>query len=488
MKKIILPLLLVLLSFNTYSQYKGNPGKAKSSLEKSKLKSNEDEIKELLIIAKGEIDLAVQIEKQKNKANTWLIRGDVYTEIIKRGFLDLDSESLSKAIEAYDKIGSDVQTKDAMIIQNTVVGKQNLYVHYVNEAINFQQGGDEPNYEESFKSWQSALLVNPNDTLSMLYSAFAAEGIGRYDIALDYYNSLIKFIDKNKGINLDSDDNILNKRTVNSIYQNAVNILYTKCDQFNECESYSKTQTLINSAKNILPNENFFYNVEINIAVALNNVEEARKKVEERLLADPNNPGLHFNRAVLYYNLGINISENYNMNENQKLDSLDKVYKSSIESFINTLQLDPNNERALLYILDAYKANAKPYYDLERNLDYIALGPKKYQSEAKRLKNEGDTRLNDAVVYAQAFIELKGEEISNDEIGTIYPIFSFLDNYDSLIKILSIAISRDNTNIEYLSALREAYNKTKDYDNAIRIEKEICVITDGTWSDQYGCE
>ena len=34
MKKIFLPLLLVLFSFNSYSQFKGNPGKAKSSLDK----------------------------------------------------------------------------------------------------------------------------------------------------------------------------------------------------------------------------------------------------------------------------------------------------------------------------------------------------------------------------------------------------------------------------------------------------------------------
>ena len=37
MKKIFLLLLLVLFSFNSYSQFKGNPGKAKSSLDKAAL-------------------------------------------------------------------------------------------------------------------------------------------------------------------------------------------------------------------------------------------------------------------------------------------------------------------------------------------------------------------------------------------------------------------------------------------------------------------
>ena len=70
------------------------------------------------------------------------------------------------------------------------------------------------------------------------------------------------------------------------------------------------------------------------------------------------------------------------------LDTLDVVFKTSIESYKATLQYDPLNDRAVLYLLDAYKANAKPYYDLERNLDFLAL-KNRYQSESDRLKNEG---------------------------------------------------------------------------------------------------
>ena len=223
----------------------------------------------------------------------------------------------------------------------------------------------------------------------------------------------------------------------------------------------------------MFPDDNFFYNVEINIAVSLNNVDEARIKIEKRLNADPSNPGLHFNRAVLYYNLGINLSENSSFSEDVKLDTLDKVYKSAIESYKNTLQLEPNNERALLYILDAYKAYSRPYYDQERNLDLITLGIKKYESEEKRLKNEGDIRLNDALIYAEGYMDLKGDEITNKDIDVVYPVFAILEDNDNLIKILSIAITRDNTNGEYLGALRNAYLNKKDYENAERIYQMI---------------
>ena len=47
MKKIFLTILIVLFSFNSYSQYKGNPSKAESYLNKANLKSSKDEIEML---------------------------------------------------------------------------------------------------------------------------------------------------------------------------------------------------------------------------------------------------------------------------------------------------------------------------------------------------------------------------------------------------------------------------------------------------------
>tara|TARA_B100001758_G_scaffold102256_1_gene87567 strand:- start:164 stop:1561 length:1398 start_codon:yes stop_codon:yes gene_type:complete len=459
-KSLLLLLLLTNLSFISFSQqYKGNPGKAKSLLEKAGLKSDESEIRELLINAKGEIDAAILLTKQYSKANTWLIRGDIYAAIAK-GYKDIDNDAIEKSIEAYDKIGTEIPTKDYMLIQNTTAGRQNLSSYFINNAIRALQSTGEPNYDIAFDAFSNSLRVNPEDTLGLLYGGYVAEQLKKYDVALSFYDKLMSI-------------NRLNDKNTNTIYQNSINILYQNCALFTECESYERTLGLIEKAKELFPDDNFFYNVEINIAVSLNNVDEARIKIEKRLNADPSNPGLHFNRAVLYYNLGINLSENSSFSEDVKLDTLDKVYKSAIESYKNTLQLEPNNERALLYILDAYKAYSRPYYDQERNLDLITLGIKKYESEEKRLKNEGDIRLNDALIYAEGYMDLKGDEITNKDIDVIYPVFAILEDNDNLIKILSIAITRDNTNGEYLGALRNAYLNKKDYENAERIYQMI---------------
>ncbi len=458
MKKLLLLLLLINISFIGFSQYKGNPGKAKSLLDKSALKSNESEIRGLLINAKGEIDAAILLDKLKQKPNTWLIRGDVYAAIAK-GYSDIDSEAIEKSIEAYDKIGTEVPTKDFNIIQNMTAGRQNLSSYFVNNAILSLQGTGEPNYESAFDAFSSSLRVNPNDTLGLLYGGYVAEQLQKYSDALTYYDKLMSM-------------NILNDKNTNTIFQNSINILYKNCDLFIECESYERTLGLIEKAKVLFPDNNYYPSVEINIAMKLNKVEEARIKIDEQLSMDPENPSLHFNRAVLYYNLGLALSERTDFSEKDKLDTIDIVYKSSIESYKTTLQFDPNNDRAVLYLLDAYKANAKPYYDLERNLDFLAL-KNKYQSESDRLKNEGNSRIAEAKDYAQGYLDMKGEEISNEDIATIYPIFSILDDYDNLINVLNISISRDNTNIEYLEVLRGAYMKKKDYENAERIYQMI---------------
>ena len=297
---------------------------------------------------------AIENVKQNGKANTWLIRGDVYAEIAK-SLPELDSEAIEKSLEAYDKIGSEITTKDINIIKNVNIGRQNLSTHFINKAIVALQGSGEPNYESAYEAFNLSLKVNPKDTLGLLYGGFVSEQLNKFDEALNFYKKLMEM-------------NVLNTKNSNTIYQNSVNIYYQNCDQFDECDSFKRASELINKAKTLFPDNNYYPSVEINIAMRLDRVDEARMKIDDRLSQDPNNPNLHFNRAVLYYNLGLAITENANLDQNEKLDTLDNVFKTSIESYKTTLQLDPSNNRALLYLLDAYKANAKPYYDLERNL------------------------------------------------------------------------------------------------------------------------
>ena len=453
--QVFLPFFIV---NNVYSQYKGNVNKAEAYLNKSELKTDIGEKRSLLIDAKGEIDLAMTIEKNNIKARSWYVQGNIYSAIAKQ-FLDIDPNAIEKAAESFKSIGDKIKTNDIRQIQNANVGLQNLSSHFVNQAILALQGSGEPNYEVAYEEFVNSLKIYPQDTLGLLYGGYVAEQLNKYDVALGFYSQLIEM-------------NILTKKNTNTIYQNSINILFNHCDLFDECDSFVKSMKLITEGKNIFPENNYYPSIEINIAMRLNKVDDARKKIDDQLKADPTNASLHFNRAVLYYNLGLALGENQKFSNKEKLDTLDIVYKISIEAYQKSLEFDENNEKAIIYMIDAYKAYAKPYYDQERNLDFIALKGK-YQSESNRLKKEGNDRLSGAVVYAKAYMNLKEDEISNDDIGSIYPVFSIIEDYKSLISILKISINRDKTNIEHLEVLRNAYIKIKDYVNAEKIYQLI---------------
>ena len=453
--QVFLPFFIV---NNVYSQYKGNVNKAEAYLNKSELKTDIGEKRSLLIDAKGEIDLAMTIEKNNIKARSWYVQGNVYSAIAKQ-FLDIDPNAIEKAAESFKSIGDKIKTNDISLIQNANVGLQNLSSHFVNQAIVALQGSGEPNYEIAYEEFVNSLKIYPKDTLGLLYGGYVAEQLNKYDVALGFYSQLIEM-------------NILTKKNTNTIYQNSINILFNHCDLFDECDSFVKSMKLITEGKNIFPENNYYPSIEINIAMRLNKVDDARIKIDNQLKADPTNASLHFNRAVLYYNLGLALGENLEFSDKEKLDTLDIVYKISIEAYQTSLEFDENNENAIIYMIDAYKAYAKPYYDQERNLDFIALKGK-YQSESNRLKKEGNDRLSGAVVYAKAYMNLKGDGISDDDIGSIYPVFSIIEDYKSLISILKISINRDKTNIEHLEVLRNAYIKIKDYVNAEKIYQLI---------------
>ena len=453
--QVLLPFFIINSAF---SQYKGNVNKAESYLNKSELKTDIGEKRSLLIDAKGEIDLAMTIEKNNIKARSWYVQANIYSAIA-RQFLDIDPDAIEKATESYKSIGDKIKTNDVTLIQNANVGLQNLSSHFVNQAIFALQGSGEPNYEVAYEEFVNSLKIYPQDTLGLLYGGYVAEQLYKYDVALDFYAQLIKM-------------DILSKKNTNTIYQNSINILFNHCNLFDECNSFEKSIKLISEGKNIFPENNYYPSIEINIAMRLNKVDDARNKIDNQLKADPTNASLHFNRAVLYYNLGLALGENQEFSDKEKLDTLDVVYEISINAYQKSLEFDENNEKAIIYMIDAYKAYAKPYYDQERNLDFIALKGK-YQSESNRLKKEGNDRLSGALVYAKAYMNLKGDEISDEDIGSIYPVFSIIEDYESLISIIKISINRDKTNIEHLEVLRNAYIKIKDYVNAEKIYQLI---------------
>ena len=105
--QILIPFLII---NDAYSQYKGSVNKAETYLNKSELKTDIGEKRSLLIDAKGEIDLAMTIEKNNIKARSWYIQGNIYSAIAKQ-FLDIDPNAIEKAAESFKYIGDKITCK-----------------------------------------------------------------------------------------------------------------------------------------------------------------------------------------------------------------------------------------------------------------------------------------------------------------------------------------------------------------------------------------
>ena len=174
MKYLNIFIITFFFSLSLNAQYKGSVNKARSLLDKAALSTYMSEIKPLLVEAKGEVDQAIKIEKNRSKVNTWIIRGDVYAAIAK-GLPELDSMAIEKSLEAYNKVGTEIKTKDINAIQNANAGRQNLSTFFINDAITALQGTNDPNYERAYNSFMLSLRVNPSDTLGLLYGGFVAE-------------------------------------------------------------------------------------------------------------------------------------------------------------------------------------------------------------------------------------------------------------------------------------------------------------------------
>jgi hypothetical protein len=479
--QILIPFLVI---NDAYSQYKGSINKAETYLNKSELKSDIEEKRSLLIDAKGEIDLAMTIQKNNIKARSWYIQGNIYSAIAKQ-FLDIDPDAIEKAAESFNKIiDGEIKTNNIEILQNSITKKDNLRLYFINNAIQYQQSNP-PEFELSLEEWENVLLVNPLDTLAMEYTAFVAGTLKDYKYAVEKYTKVIN--SEEIGINAKF-----------RALQQCVDFTFNKCEIFDDCSTFSKAIGFIKIGLELFPNDNFFKQVEINILIITDKADEAINKTNKLIESDPDNPAPYFNKGVFYYNMGVNLTsqvKDYNFTQKQ-LDNIDSIFNIAIDAYSKNLELDPLNSLTMQYLIYCFNASGEPYIKMKNFLAYDVLEIKKFAKKQNQLNNDIKSRIGRGIGLTNNLIT-EAKILDETEIQSIYSVFKFSEEYKLAIDFLNSVtegkfwkegVNHDPKDINYYYYIMESYNKLNDDSNAEKIDKIICDMIDGTWTDQYGCE
>ncbi|SMD31841.1 Tetratricopeptide repeat-containing protein [Reichenbachiella faecimaris] len=345
--KLFVLTLTLLISVATFAQ-KGSVTKADSYLVKSDYAN-----------AKAEIDVAITIEKNATKSKTWFVRGKIYQAIATsadEAVTAIDSDALSKAIAAYNKV-LEMEKENS---PNHLIATTNLDAIWGNFINNGGTLYGEEKYGEALQNFEKALIVKPSDSVTLLYAGVAAQLSEKSDKTLTYYYKML-------------DLNVASSDVVSTL------IYIERAEKKND----EKALELVRKAKELFPEDTKFGQEEISLLLKMEKVEEAKTKLEAAIAEDPTNVNLHLNLGVLYDNLA-----SVKLDEGKKEEARTNYAKAK-ESYLKAIEIDPSSYIANFNTGVIYVNMAKEYYDEVRDMnlkDYDKYGPAKLAKADKILK------------------------------------------------------------------------------------------------------
>ncbi len=342
MKKITLIMVLMFsISLITNAQ-NGKRNSAKVNLDAGKIEK-----------AKELIDLAVAHEKTINDAKTWLIYGEVYTQIgssTDAAIAALDSDALAKAMEGYKKAAS-LDEKNTLYLEmstNVLKLANSLYTKGIAafEAEEFPQAIDWFD-----KASEANATIDVVDTMTIYATALSASNGGVDDVAKAKYTQLIEMDYNNP-----------------AIYSELANI-YKKEDNFDKAEE------VLGAGREKYPDNNGILIAEINILLGQGRFDEVIAKLKKSIELEPENASLYLalgdsykevknnEEAIKYYKQALEINPDYFL----ALYNLGVVYYSrafDLNMEANDLPFDATAKyKAVMAEANEYFLKGLPYFE-----------------------------------------------------------------------------------------------------------------------------
>lgn len=382
MKKVFLLVVCALSIQLAHAQYKGSVSKAESNLAKGDLEA-----------AKGEIDMAVTIEKNAEKSRTWFTMGKIYQAIAtsnNASITSLDDQAIEKAAEAYQKT-MEMEKEGSPTYYLAQQNIDDLWGSFINVGGDAYSNED---FEAAYAQFMTALRVKPNDSLTTYYAAAAAQQQGEFQNALDRYYEMIENGDGN-----------------NDIYST---VAYLERAEMNNDQ---KALEIVQVARELYPDDDKFAKEEINLLIALEQVDEAREKLESEIERDPDNVSLRLNLGIMYDNLGTSYMTDGKVEEGRA------AYQKALGAYGKAVEVEPGNFVGLYNYGAVYVNLGKVYLDEARDMDL-----KTYQKEGPALVEKAQEELKKALPYLEKAHEVDPSDA--DALRALYQVYQQLKMSD----------------------------------------------------------
>lgn len=245
--------------------------------------------------AKTEIDNFLAQEKNVKNADAWYTKAKIYTAI------SMDAATKAQfpnaRMEGFEALKKYTELDDKMLISLQIDGYKPVNDMYTTSYQEAASAFNEKKYDLAYDGFKNAIVVSSFmtqkgwinlklDTNSTLYAGVAAEKLGKFEEAANYYSKLVDGKVKGEGFV--------------EIYKWVANHYYEKKDAAN-AEKY------VALGKEVYPNDPFWASLDLDMAREKGNKDALFAKYEETIAASPDNHLYRYNYAVELYQHGYNV-------------------------------------------------------------------------------------------------------------------------------------------------------------------------------------
>ena len=372
MKKLIMLMLAVTISFAAFSQAK-NVNKANTAYDKLEYAE-----------AAALIEPAIQDEKTKDKGRTWYIRGQIYGAIAMsedESVQAIDTDALMKGVNSYKKV-LEIEKEGSSYHGLAQINLSQLTGSVMNKGVEAYQVDD---FESAVIAFDQYTKVAPEDTTGYIYAALMAQQLERYEDVVKYYQGAF-------------DLDYYPKTGLNTV------VYY----ELNKLDDADKAMEYIKLAMKVYPEDNNFRKTAVDILIKMDKIDDAIAELKITIEDEPEN-------AMLYTNLGL------------LYDSQEK-YELAVEQYEKALSINPADRFSLINLAVFYIGKGDKI-----NKEAIDMDIATFRKEGEAYEARAKVEWNKAVPFLEKVLE--ADDTDELALQNLHAVYFKLKDYDNAKKM-----------------------------------------------------